>query len=46
MVKELRLAGVSSMAAASAWLPGFITAYNVRFGRDAANAKNLHRPLA
>jgi hypothetical protein len=46
MVKELRLAGVSSMAAANAWLPGFITAYNARFGRDPANTKNLHRPLA
>jgi hypothetical protein len=28
MVKELRLAGVSSIAAANAWLPGFITAYH------------------
>src|SRR5712675_265631 len=46
MVKELRLAGVSSIAAANAWLAGFITAYNSRFGRDPANAKNLHRPLA
>jgi hypothetical protein len=46
MVKELRLAGVSSMAAANAWLPRFITAYNRRFGRDPANAKDLHRPLA
>src|ERR1700750_2345454 len=45
MVKELRLAGVSSMAAANAWLPGFITAYNTRFGRDPANTKDLHRPL-
>jgi hypothetical protein len=36
MVKELRLAGVSSMATANAWLPGFITAYNTRFGRDPA----------
>ena len=43
---ELRLAGVSSIAAANAWLPGFITAYNTRFGRDPANAKDLHRPLA
>src|SRR6267378_729032 len=41
-----RLAGVSSMAAANAWLPRFITAYNRRFGRDPANAKDLHRPLA
>ena len=46
MVKELRLAGVSSIAAANAWLPGFITAYNTRFSRDPANAKDLHRPLA
>src|SRR4029077_5786036 len=46
MVKELRLAGISSIAAANAWLPGFITAYNMRFGRDPANAKDLHRPLA
>jgi hypothetical protein len=46
MVKELRLAGVSSIAAANAWLPGFITAYNTRFGRDPANTKDLHRPLA
>src|SRR5262249_47786548 len=46
MVKELRLAGVSSITAANAWLPGFITAYNARFGRDPANAKDLHRPLA
>ena len=41
----MRLAGVSSIAAANAWLPGFITAYNSRFGRDPANAKDLHRPL-
>jgi hypothetical protein len=46
MVKELRLAGVSSITAANAWLPGFIAAYNTRFGRDPANAKDLHRPLA
>jgi len=46
MVKELRLAGVSSITAANAWLPGFITAYNARFGRGPANAKDLHRPLA
>jgi hypothetical protein len=28
MVKELRLAGISTIAAANAWLPGFITGYN------------------
>jgi hypothetical protein len=25
--------------------PGFIAAYNARFGRDPANVKDLHRPL-
>jgi hypothetical protein len=45
LVKELRLAGISSIAAANAWLPGFITGHNARFGRDPANAKDLHRPL-
>src|SRR5882757_3102391 len=46
LVKELRLAGISSIAAANAWLAGFIAVYNTRFGRDPANPKNLHRPLA
>jgi hypothetical protein len=45
MVKELRLAGISTVAAANAWLPGFIAGYNGRFGRQPANAKDLHRPL-
>jgi len=45
LVKELRLAAISSIEAANAWLPGFITAYNARFGREPANAKDLHRRL-
>jgi hypothetical protein len=45
MVKELRLAGISTIAAANAWLPGFIKDYNTRFGREPLNAKDLHRPL-
>ena len=45
LVKELRLVGISTMEAANAWLPGFIATYNARFGREPANAKNLHRPL-
>jgi hypothetical protein len=45
MVKELRLARISTIAAANAWLPGFIASYNARFGRPARNAKDLHRPL-
>ena len=45
-MKELRLAGISSIEAANAWLPGFITAHNARFGREPANAKDLHRKLS
>src|SRR6202795_236632 len=45
LVKELRLAGISTVTAANAWLPGFITGYNPRFGRQPQNAKDLHRPL-
>ncbi len=45
MVKELRLAGISTIAAANAWLPGFVDDYNERFGRPPSNAKDLHRPL-
>jgi hypothetical protein len=46
LVKEMRLAGIATIAAANAWLPGFITDHNARFGRDPANAKDLHRPLS
>src|ERR1700676_351749 len=46
LVKELRLAGISTIAAANAWLPGFIAGHNGRFGRDPANGKDLHRPLS
>jgi hypothetical protein len=45
MVKELRLARISTVAAANAWLPDFIADYNARFGRQPANTKDLHRPL-
>ena len=34
--------GVSSIAAGNAWLPGFITGYNRRFGPDPANAKRCN----
>jgi hypothetical protein len=45
LVKELRLAGISTIAAANAWLPGFIATHNDRFGRVPANPKDLHRKL-
>ncbi len=45
MVKELRLAGISDMEAANAWLPGFIADHNRRFARTPADPNDSHRPL-
>jgi hypothetical protein len=45
LVKELRLAGVCTLAAGNALLPAFITDYNMRFAKPPANKKDLHRPL-
>jgi hypothetical protein len=45
LVKELRLAGISTMEEANKILPAFIADYNQRFGKAARNPKNLHRPL-
>jgi hypothetical protein len=45
MVKELRLAEISTVAAANAWLPAFIAGHNARFAKPPRNAKDLHRPL-
>ncbi len=45
LVKEMRLVGIASIEAANAWLPGFMAGYNARFGREPANAKDLHRTL-
>ena len=45
LVKELRLAEISTIAAANAWLPGFIAGHNGRFAKAPRNAKDLHRPL-
>jgi hypothetical protein len=45
LVKEMRLAGIGSIEAANAWLPGFMANYNARFGRIPANTKDLHRKL-
>ncbi len=46
LVKELRLAGISTRAAGNAFLPQFIAAHNARFARPPFNDKDLHRLLA
>ncbi len=45
LVKELRLAGVASLAEGNALLPAFMADYNARFAKAPANKKDLHRPL-
>jgi hypothetical protein len=45
LVKELRLLGISTIEAANPMLPAFMEDYNRRFGKEPANAKNLHRPV-
>ena len=45
LVKELRLAGISSIDAANAFLPGFIAHYNARFAKAPARDTDLHRVL-
>ena len=45
LIKEMRLAGISNIADANAFLPQFIKEHNARFAKPAANWVNLHRPL-
>ena len=45
LVKELRLAGVSSMEDGNAFLEGFVQRYNAKFAKAPAKPDNLHRAL-
>lgn len=45
LVKELRLAGISDMAAANAFLPAIMDRYNTKFANTPRRPDNLHRPL-
>jgi len=45
LVKELRLAGIDSMEAGNAFLPGFMADYNARFAIAPARCDDLHRPM-
>jgi len=42
LVKELRLAGVSTMEAGNAFLPTFMADYNARFAKAPFNDKDIH----
>lgn len=45
LVKELRLAGISTIEAGNAFLPGFMVRFNARFAIVPARPSDLHRPL-
>jgi transposase len=45
LVKELRLAGISSIEAGNAFLPSFLARFNARFAVAPARPHDLHRPL-
>lgn len=46
LVKELRLAGISTIEAANAFAPAFMNTFNERFAKEARNPRDAHRPLA
>ena len=43
LVKAMRLARISTIEAANAWLPQYLAQHNARFKRVAADAANAHR---
>ena len=43
LVKAVRLARISTIEAANAWLPQYLAQHNARFKRVAADAANAHR---
>lgn len=45
LIKEMRLAGISSIEEANGWLETFIMDFNQRFARVPRYPKNLHRPV-
>src|SRR5246127_1989412 len=46
LVKELRLQGIRTIGAGNKLLPSFLADYNIRFGKEPRNPKNLHRTLS
>ncbi|MFL9912300.1 ISNCY family transposase [Paraburkholderia fungorum] len=45
LVKELRLRGISTIAAANAYAPAFIASYNAHFAKPPKSTFDAHRPL-
>jgi transposase len=44
LVKEMRIAGITSVEAANGFLKTYLPKYNRKFKKKAASAANLHRP--
>lgn len=44
LIKEMRLAGIADMAAAQAFLPGFMARHNRRFAVEPKCPENAHKP--
>lgn len=45
LIKEMRLKGINTIEEANAFLPEFLEEINLRFGKEAADPKDAHRPL-
>lgn len=45
LLKEMRLAGISTIEAGNAFLPAFMEGYNRRFAKPPFSDKDVHRPL-
>lgn len=45
LIKAMRLAKISDVATANAWLPWFINEYNQLFAKEAASPIDAHRPV-
>ena len=45
LIKEMRLQGINTIEEGNAFLPQFLEEINQRFGKEAADPENAHRPL-
>jgi hypothetical protein len=44
-VKEMRLEGIGTIAAANAWIDTFVEQYNARFAKPPRQLHDVHRPV-
>ena len=45
LIKEMRLCKINTIEEANAFLPQFLDEINLKFGKEAVNPKDAHRPL-